>query len=425
MSDLNSNPKFSRYYKEISPSDIRIDKEEIFYRDKYNDIMNYIKVMLTNYENPTIQHYLKPKGALLVYIYPGTDIISFLKLISKNYYLDVIELNNVEILKSPEDFINNFNSILEESIKRKVNEKEPKSHIDNEQKSNGNKSNKNGEKKLLLINQRVDFEKILNEISLLKIFTSSQPDSNLLSFIDKGIILIWIDHDLQDVRDNSKDLFNTFDLFIKVPLLNKVERETFLRNFLEKHAKIAFDVNSIVTLTEQWEVNDIKQLLKVAIFKHFLNSELNDVSNEITDIIIDLIESGEYMPYIASESLNDQESEVEEGFYQNSIKNKKILKNGKEIAENIPNINILVKDIKEISTSEFMLNQLYEDAASKNYSELILIIDKISKKEVLEDIERKLLAKYPFILNDSPNMAQIYLEKAKKCIDHLRQALGK
>ena len=72
-----------------------------------------------------------------------------------------------------------------------------------------------------------------------------------------------------------------------------------------------------------------------------------------------------------------------------------------------------------------MLNQLYENAASKNYTELVLIIDKLAKKEPLEENEMKMIAKYPFILNDSPNRAQINLEKAKKRVDLIKQAFGK
>ena len=97
-----------------------------------------------------------------------------------------------------------------------------------------------------------------------------------------------------------------------------------------------------------------------------------------------------------------------------------------EIKENdIINKNNIINDIKSQNVSQFMLEQLYENAASKNYTELILIIDKLNKKEVLEENDRKIIAKYPFILNDNANRAQINLEKAKKRIDLLSQAFGK
>jgi hypothetical protein len=221
----------------------------------------------------------------------------------------------------------------------------------------------------------------------------------------------------------SNKIYSNFDLFIKVPLLNKIERETVLKDFLEKNTKIVFDINDIVNYTENWEVKNIKQLLKVGIFKHFLNSELNETSNEITDVLIDLIVSGEF---IASSVLNITEensnAELKEIPNQNlqlvsSIQNKG--------TENLKDFSNVINGIRESRVSDFMLNQLYEDAASNNYTELTLIIDKMNKKELLEENDRKMLAMYPFILNDAPNKAQINLEKAKKRVDLIKQAFGK
>jgi len=72
-----------------------------------------------------------------------------------------------------------------------------------------------------------------------------------------------------------------------------------------------------------------------------------------------------------------------------------------------------------------MLNQLYENAASERYTELLIILDKLNKKEILEENDLKILAMYPFILNDNPQKAQINLEKAKKKIEQIKQAFGK
>ena len=161
----------------------------------------------------------------------------------------------------------------------------------------------------------------------------------------------------------------------------------------------------------------------MGIFKHFLKSELNDSSNEITDGLIDLIESGEFIPSISHEEVKLDFSNDKVTENQNSL-NKRLMKGG------ITGITVngsseVLNLIKQERFSEFMLNQLYESAVSKNYSELLLIIDKLNKHEQLEEIDRKLLAKYAFILNDSPRMAQINLEKAKKRIDNLKRAFGK
>ncbi len=234
--------------------------------------------------------------------------------------------------------------------------------------------------------------------------------------------MVWVNYDIQDIISISDKLYTTFDLFIKIPLLNKIERETVLRDFLERHPKIVFDINDIVNHTENWEVKDIKQLLKVGIFKHFLNSELTNTSNEITDSLIDLIVSGEYIPNIEVKSQEEKvKKESNESLKESNLFSTQLVGNGSERTD----INDIINEIQESRISDFMLNQLYENAASKNYNELIVIIDKLNKNEPLEDNDRKLLAKYPFVLNDTPNKAQINLEKAKKRIDLIKQVFGK
>ena len=69
-----------------SNGEIHSDKNNIFYRDKYNEIINYIKLVVSNSQDLELFNYLKPKGALLINLNLGTDIIDFFKLISNNYY---------------------------------------------------------------------------------------------------------------------------------------------------------------------------------------------------------------------------------------------------------------------------------------------------------------------------------------------------
>ncbi len=424
MNDLSKIPEFLKYFRLISPSEIDINKENIFYRDKYNDIINYIKVMLTKSDDMVIQEYVKPKGALLININLGTDLIDFIKLISSNYYLDLIELDYKEIMKSQNKFLNNFNSIITSLGMASKSEKELETGNAEKDKPDQTNYEKNDNKKLIIINQQKKLTKILQGESLLQKFIDIQQNNDsYLNFLNSNLLIIWINYDLKEIADNSNQLYNTFDLFIKIPLLNEIERETILRHFLERNPKIVFDVNAIVKYTVNWEVKDINQLLKVGIFKHFLNSELNETSNEITDILIDLIESGEYIP-----SINSKISEISEDIEspEEKILNIPTIPNQKKNEQiTITDVSEIVDYIRQSNTSEFMLNQLYENAASKNYNELVLIIDKLNKNEPLEDNDRKILAIYPFILNDSPNRAQINLEKAKKRMDHIKQAFGK
>ena len=170
MKEPETNIRYNKYYRVISPSEIDIKREDLFYRDKYNDIINYIKGMLINNEYSTIQQYVIPKGLLLINIDSGTDILDFLKLISKNYYLDFVELNYLEISKEHEEFFKNFNIILKkivEDLTSKVN------NLNENKNSYDDVNEKNKPKKLFLIDQLELTETLLNEKNLLKLFINT------------------------------------------------------------------------------------------------------------------------------------------------------------------------------------------------------------------------------------------------------------
>ena len=414
MPEINKDLEFSMYFKKISPKEIDINKEDIFYRDKYNEIINYIKVILTDSENLEFTNYLKPKGTLLINTQPGTDIIDFLKQISSNYYLDFIELINTDVITQDDNF-KNFVSILENIEEHDVIE------------TNDKEINKNDVKKqLIIINQSYNYDingSLKSESLMQRFINHFKNNTNKLNFIEKNFILIWLNYDYKEISRFSSDIFEMFDLFIKIPVLNRFERETVLRNFSEKNTKIVFDINAVINSTENWEVKDINQLLKIAIFKHHLNSDLNTVSNEITDTIIDLIETGEFIP---SKVVKNKISKIKEGpedmIQYNIVRDTEVKETD---VKNLGEKDGIIEEMRDMGVSEFMLNQLYENAASKNYNELLIIIDKLNKKEPLEDNERKIVSKYAFILNDSPNMAHLNLEKAKKRVDLLKKAFGK
>jgi len=421
MKDFSEIPEFSRYFRVIIPSKLEVNKEEIFYRDKYNDIINYIKTMSTFNNENVLKEYVSPKGAVLINVNPGTDIIEFIKLISMNYSLELIEFNEIEIKKAPDKFIKSFTPILKAITEISDQETNLKSEKEENNKNLAEPDN-NFEKKLLLINQQSNFKISLKETNLLEVFSTLQKEV-MFKLIETNVILIWINYDIRDVIEISSTVYDSFDLFIRVQLLNKIERETVFRDFMEKNPKIVFDINALVNYTDNWEVKDIKQLLRVGIFKHFLNSELNETSNEITHILIDLIDSGEFLPSITPKISNNKQVIEEDKKNQHVIKN--ISKIEEEQYNKTNNVNEYINYIRESRISEFMLNQLYENAAFVNYNELLLIIDKIDKKEPLEDNDRKMLAKYPFILNEPPKKALINLEKAKKRVDRIKQAFGK
>ncbi|MFX1479323.1 MAG: hypothetical protein ACFFCI_14410 [Promethearchaeota archaeon] len=421
MSDFSEIPGFSKYFRVVSPSEIAIDKEEIFYREKYNELINYIKTMVLYSEDTILNEYVSPIGSVLININPGTDILEYIKLISMNYSLDFIEIRLTEIRSSPEKFLKELDSIVE-TFKKNSSKVGGYSEKEIEEEDDSIQSEEKIERKILLFNQHRELKQILEDINLLDYIFGAQNDRHL-NFLDSNLLLIWINYEMQDIINLSSNIYDSFDLFLKIPLLNKIERETVFRDFLEKHPKIVFDINAIVNNTENWEVNDIKQLMKVGIFKQFLNSELNDTSNEITHILLELIESGEFFPYNLSRIPND--NQIVEESEKNQYNNKQISNIKEDEISKTPQVNDYIDQIRQSRTSDFMLEQLYENAAFSNYNELLLIIDKLIRNEPLHDNDRKLLAKYSFILNDPPNRAQINLEKAKKKVDRMTQAFGK
>ena len=426
MTEINEKLNFSKYFVRLLPAEIKVKKENIFYREKYAEIINYIKILLTDSKDLELYNYLKPKGALLINVQPGTDLIDYLKLISNNYYLEYIELNLLKIQRETNDFSNLFGEVFStfESFfdKNKKLENTVEKNDSDKQIKKGKSSA--SEKKLFIIEEKLDFyDKSSNSNHLANFIQYLSNNNKKFEFIDNNTILIWINYDYNEIIKSSSDLFTVFDLFVKIPLLDKSERETILRNFLEKNTKIVFDINSIVNRSQGWENIDLNQLLKVSILKHYLNSDLNSASNEITDIMINLIDSGEFIPSNYSnviETKNKDDLKQESNHYQDkNLQDKEIQK--KQIEEQ----ESLINQIKDENMSEFMLNQLYENAASKHFNEVLLIVDKLKNKEPIEENDRKLIAKYPFILNDSPERAQIHLEKAKKRVDLMIKAFGK
>ena len=109
-----------KYFQVSVLSEMNIDKTDIFYREKYNEIINYLKALITEIGdsiNNEYDKYIKPNACLLIHINPGNEVELYLKLISKNYQLNLIELNYNEVIKNSSDFLDKFPEIIADLIK--------------------------------------------------------------------------------------------------------------------------------------------------------------------------------------------------------------------------------------------------------------------------------------------------------------------
>ncbi|MCJ7648888.1 MAG: hypothetical protein MUP85_09770, partial [Candidatus Lokiarchaeota archaeon] len=354
MNDAQEEMSYSKYYKTISSSEINVNRDQIFFREKYNEIINYLRVLLVKDEDELIKQYSHPRGALLLHITKGTDIFELFKFISTNYNLNIVQFNIDKILETPQEFYANFNLIMEEILR---------SNAEDTEKLSDKYDEVYKIKRILLVEQVIEFAS--QDKSLLRLFLNYfLKKSSDYSFIDQQTILFWINHNIDEINENSQEVFQFFDIFIKISQLTKEDRETIFSNISEKYPKIVFDIKTMVDLTKKWEIRDINHLIKIAIFKHYLNSELNDFSNEITHLLKDLIESGEFIPSISS---NNQINPGNDSKSQNyETKNPEVLQKS------------IISDIQNQNISDFMLNQLYENAASERYTELLIILDKLN-----------------------------------------------
>ncbi|MHA1476268.1 MAG: hypothetical protein ACTSQ5_13915, partial [Promethearchaeota archaeon] len=78
----------------------------------------------------------------------------------------------------------------------------------------------------------------------------------------------------------------------------------------------------------------------------------------------------------------------------------------------------------ENKLNENFENQLYQEAASKNYEDISIILDKIQKGIVLLPFERLKLADNSFILKDDPKKALQKLNKAKIIVDKFKKIIS-
>lgn len=428
--NINLNNKL-KYLIIKNPLDLQIERKDIFYRESYSEIIDYIKFLLS-YEAVSSETKIKKiKGSILIDAPYGSDILGYIKLIAKTFTLKFVKLNFPEIRKSHNDFILNFQNIFDNLAKIYREAKKVEQEV--------KEKDKTIERALKFIfvveNQQELFQRTQKDIHFdlfEHLYYELKNKMENINFIENGIIFIGINHQENTLCQAS---FKLFDFYLKIPTITENERIIILEKISEEiSANQTFNVGRIASLTEGWEVNDIRELIKIAYLRNV--AKLDDSVSDITELTAKIIDRGEFIPsYLISlnfiqNKLGTFQTSINSSIHQSINQNRKFnIELSKEEHSRIPELESQLRtEIEKIRSqriSNFMVQQLYEDAASENYTELLVILDKMKKKEPLEDYDRKLLAEYSFILNDPPNIALILLEKAKKRIDNIKKAFGK
>jgi hypothetical protein len=95
----------------------------------------------------------------------------------------------------------------------------------------------------------------------------------------------------------------------------------------------------------------------------------------------------------------------------------------KESQNDSKDITIL-RGVNITDFNSFTTTQFYQFGAVNKFDELIAILEKISTGKMLDELDRNILADYPFILKDDPKKAMVRLTNAKNRIDRIKKSIS-
>ncbi len=218
---------------------------------------------------------------------------------------------------------------------------------------------------------------------------------------------------LQDLKQNKQDYEMVESEYVKLDIQdpNQKIRSEFLEFCFEQYSKKNLyqqvDFEQISLNIEDCGLADIRGFVK----KVILNKNLEQFKNPTEELNLDtsflqnLIEKQDFQWRKASRnSKKESRSKTERSFG--------IIKDEKTI-DSLDGGNIFPSTVKEFE------NQMYLDAASKDYQNISIALDKLKKGHILHEIDRKTLADYPFLLKVDPELALKKLNDAKVRIEKI------
>ena len=199
------------------------------------------------------------------------------------------------------------------------------------------------------------------------------------------------------------DFNNFFDLEVNLQIPDTKFKKFFIESILKDIPNKDVDIEHISLQMKDWNVASIRKFLIFA-YRYFQINQKYDLTGKIkfnTYFLSDLIENN---------SIN---------FRNNNSKDKNDAIQKSKSIKSEPNLLN-----PEIKLNENFEHQLYQEAASKNYEDLCIILDKIQKGIVLLPFERLKLADNSFILKDDPKKALQKLNKAKVIVDKFKKIIS-
>ena len=247
--------------------------------------------------------------------------------------------------------------------------------------------------------QNKDFEK--QEYIRMKKFL--QTLSSHPGYSEKTLLLINND------GNYYANLFNDlFDYELTVPLPSESDRKQIFDVFKDSNLKYAYEATILASATHLWSLWDIKKLVTNAIHRFSLGLCRYDTIN--SDYMLSIINNEKILP---KKSIKLRGLKIGEGTMESKETNVYSSSDATTYSE-----------IKS-SISDSLADQLYQEAAYKEFDNLSKIIQDMIATKPLNQEDYKIISNYAFILNDDPKKALSKLNQAKTRVDRIRKLKDK
>ncbi len=201
-----------------------------------------------------------------------------------------------------------------------------------------------------------------------------------------------------------ESLLDFFDLEFSLKPLDFSSRKQFLVTLLDNFTPKALDIDfdHLALQLEGWNFMDFRRFVKNATLL-FLSEQHVHLKPKIleTSYLTKLLEKG--IIRMPSRNLSNSQTSV---------------------SSNASSFQPIPQQENNFSTYDRRFSQqLYQDAASRDYEKLVIILDKLQKGIILQKFERELLGDYAFLLKTDTQQALQKLNKAKIRIEKIQRLI--